>query len=224
MSSYKKKTDFVDYYKILNVPFGSSVEIIKSFFRDKAKVLHPDNKLSGSSEKFRELLVAYKTLVDNNQRKNYDKLYLEHTRKETDNNSLVFFLLPHDRIVYTNSIAYLARRGLLRRGMRTKDWMKYTGVYHDIDILVKKEEKHKNVVVKIPLIVRILCPSCMGSDVFCSCCNGKGTYKSTRSLNILFVPKLLVHNKIYNIELSKFRPDKFIHFKKKNIKLRIEVV
>lgn len=223
MSSPYSKKEFLDYYKILNIPFGSNTEIIKKFFRDRAKVLHPDNQKTGSEEKFRELLLAYKTLVDQTQRIRYDKLYSEKNNPNSKS-KLSFIVLPPERIIYTNSIAYLARRGLLRKGSRTSDWTKYTGIYHDIDIIVKKVESSLNIVVRIPLVVRILCPSCLGSDIYCECCNGKGTYKSTRSLNILFVPNLLIHNKIYNIELGKFRPDKFIHFKKKNIKLRIELV
>ena len=157
-------TKFPDYYAVLNLPFGSSPDVIK---------------------------------------KN--------------------FLLPQERLIYTTSMTFLARRGLLRAGFRRKDRTKYTGLSHDIDLLITKAEATRKILVKIPLTVRILCPECLGSNIYCECCNGIGTYKSNRSLQIVFEPNLIVHNRVYEFELSRFRPDKFIHFKKKKLRVRIDI-
>lgn len=212
---------FPDYYKTLNLPFGCSTDVIKKYFRELAKIYHPDNSKTGQTEKFQEIFTAYKTLVGK-EREDYDKRYLllqNHNLKKSNQP----FILPPDRIIYTTSMSFLAKKGLMRAGYRRVDRAKYTGIYHDLDILIKKEEAKKKIAVKIPLTVRILCPECMGSDIYCECCNGIGTYKGTRYLKVMFEPELIVNNRVYEFELSRFRPDKFIHFKKKKLRVKIEI-
>jgi molecular chaperone DnaJ len=60
----------------------------------------------------------------------------------------------------------------MRSGFCKKDRAKFTGLNHDIDLLIKKEEMTKRILVKIPLTVRILSPECLGSNIYCECCNG----------------------------------------------------
>ncbi|MCB1179198.1 MAG: DnaJ domain-containing protein [Leptospiraceae bacterium] len=206
-----------DYYKILNLPFGSPGELIKKTYRDLAKIYHPDNKETGDKKRFQEINAAYR-MLSGNIRNNYDLIYKKifYIGKET-------ITLPPARILYTGSLGDLAKKGLLKIGYRTKDRKKWTGVNHDLDILVKKSEREKTVIVKIPLTVRILCPSCLGSNIFCESCDGIGTYKSTRQLKLSFSPDLLIQDKIYELELSRFRPDRFIHFKKTRIKVKINI-
>ncbi|MCX8000026.1 MAG: molecular chaperone DnaJ, partial [Leptospiraceae bacterium] len=86
------------------------------------------------------------------------------------------------------------------------------------------EELNKKIRVNIPLVVRVLCPECQGSNIHCECCNGKGTYKSTRDLQITLEPELLIHKKMYELDLSHFRPDHFVHFKKKKLVFQIQVL
>ena len=63
-----------DYYKILGVEKTASKEEIKSAFRKKARILHPDvNKAPDAEEKFKELGKAYETLIDDNKRATYDR-------------------------------------------------------------------------------------------------------------------------------------------------------
>jgi len=51
-------------YKILGVPFGSTVGEIKRSYRQLAKHYHPDNKETGSASKFRLLNDAYNAILD----------------------------------------------------------------------------------------------------------------------------------------------------------------
>lgn len=213
---------FVDYYKTLNLPFGSSEEVIRKYFRELAKVYHPDNLKTGSENRFKEILDAYKTLTGTT-RERYDKEYQKNLQIEINKSKVILeYTLPPDRIIYTTSISFLAKHGLMRVGYRRKD-RKILGMNHDIDLLIKKEETNKRIFVRIPLIVRILCPECGGSNIYCECCNGIGTYKGTRILTIAFEPFLLVNNRIYEFDLKHLRPDKFIHFKKKKIKIKIDI-
>lgn len=61
-----------DYYDILGVPKGASVEDIKKAYRKLAHKYHPDKK-GGNAEKFKEINEAYQVLSDDTKRKQYDQ-------------------------------------------------------------------------------------------------------------------------------------------------------
>lgn len=161
------------------------------------------------------------------QRDAYDSAYQKYKIKFTIRSLSLAghkFVLPQSRIVYPSSMTYFAQRGLLRVGFRTKDRKRYSGINHDVSLQIRKKEALFRVLVKIPLTVRILCPECFGSNIYCESCGGQGTYKGTRNLEVLFEPELMVNDRVYEFELSRFRPDKFIHFKKKILRVKIEIL
>ncbi|ULQ60347.1 DnaJ domain-containing protein [Brucepastera parasyntrophica] len=111
-----------DCYQILGVTSSASAAEIKRAFRIRAKEIHPDipenTKLSSNSDaRMRELIHAYKTLSDSEQRAEFDVLYTKFrkTRKASDSDDrfdyrlwlmnrddkesrakLIFFDLLHD--------------------------------------------------------------------------------------------------------------------------------
>lgn len=63
-----------NYYDILGVPKTASQDEIKSAFRKKAKMYHPDvNKSADAPEKFKEVNEAYEVLSDPQKKSNYDQ-------------------------------------------------------------------------------------------------------------------------------------------------------
>jgi len=63
-----------DYYEILGIEKNATKDEIKSAFRKKARVYHPDiNKAPDAEEKFKELGKAYETLMDDDKRALYDR-------------------------------------------------------------------------------------------------------------------------------------------------------
>ena len=62
-----------DYYEILELERGASLEDIKKAFRKQALKYHPDrNKSDGASERFKEVNEAYQVLIDPERRRIYD--------------------------------------------------------------------------------------------------------------------------------------------------------
>ena len=62
-----------DYYEILGIEKNATKDEIKSAFRKKARVYHPDiNKAPDAEEKFKEVAEAYSVLSDQKKREQYD--------------------------------------------------------------------------------------------------------------------------------------------------------
>ena len=67
----QKEVDNSRLYDIMGVPKTATSDEIKKAFRKKAIKEHPDK--GGDVEKFKDLTVAYETLMDENKRKAYDR-------------------------------------------------------------------------------------------------------------------------------------------------------
>lgn len=216
---------FPDYYEALELPFGATTEAIRASFRRIAKICHPDVPTTGSESKFLHLYNAYRILSSTN-RKSYDESFkkyraVEFIRDKINKSSPL--VLPPSRISFSTGILELAKRGLMRKGFRTKDRRKITGINHDIIVTVKEREMFRRIIATIPLTVRIVCQVCMGGDLHCPACDGAGSYKSSRNLRVEFPPTTLQDRRIFEFDLSKFRPDSYTHFKKKSLRVMIHI-
>lgn len=63
-----------DYYEVLGISKGASIDEIKKAYRKLAMEYHPDrNKAAGAEEKFKEISEAYAVLSDDQKRQKYDQ-------------------------------------------------------------------------------------------------------------------------------------------------------
>lgn len=78
----------VDYYKILEIPFGSSQTDIKKAYKKLVHRYHPDLHLNQQNlyeEKMKNINEAYEILSDIEKRKQYDIHYQYHEGSSNDN-------------------------------------------------------------------------------------------------------------------------------------------
>jgi curved DNA-binding protein CbpA len=68
----------VDYYELLQVSTNAETETINRTYRLLAQRYHPDNQVTGSEARFRELHQAFTVLSDPEQRAKYDIAYHRH--------------------------------------------------------------------------------------------------------------------------------------------------
>jgi hypothetical protein len=76
------KTDFVDYYELLQLSSNADSDTIERVFRHLAKKFHPDNKESADSDRFRLIVEAHRTLSDPESRAGYDLMYQDYWNRK----------------------------------------------------------------------------------------------------------------------------------------------
>ena len=70
------RTQYKDYYALLDIDPDATIEQIKKAYRKLAKQYHPDvNDSNDAADRFREITEAYDTLTDPDRRRRYDRLH-----------------------------------------------------------------------------------------------------------------------------------------------------
>ena len=75
-----------DYYRVLGVKRDASIETIKKWYYDKAKLIHPDaneGKQKYNDEAFKQLTDAYEVLSSKDKRQRYDNHFKVRTETNT---------------------------------------------------------------------------------------------------------------------------------------------
>ena len=231
---------FVDHYAALGLAIDAGKALVKSRFRELAKLHHPD--AGGDGLKFLEIYNAYKILSCADSRNHYNVQYLRfirsplngfysgqsspagdsgHPAPEAFGGDDIRIISPA-RLLYPGNVADLARRGLLRKQFRGRDRRFILRIDYDIEVPLEEWEVNEPLVVCLPVIARTLCPDCMGSDPHCRACNGRGSYKNSRLVRLRLEGGLL-DGQVLEIGLSNLRLESLCHFKKKKIRLKISV-
>lgn len=202
-----------DYYAILGVDPGVTLEEIKSAYRRKAKALHPDH-YAGGSEPFRDLHEAYTVLSDPDCRRAYDDErawetrrparaagagWVEPMRPARSRSAPVEPLSPNDW-PYGSSpkdpFDEIVSRLWGDLGFDDPFSDLFAGARETVDFTVdvpltpQQARRGGRVQVSIPLPVR--CPACRGQGwvgVYrCQSCRGGGAVEQMRPVTISFGP------------------------------------
>lgn len=76
------KTDFIDYYELLQLSPNADTDTIERVFRHLAKKLHPDNAESADPDRFRLVVEAHRILTNPEARAGYDVQYQEYWNRK----------------------------------------------------------------------------------------------------------------------------------------------
>ncbi|HET6490603.1 MAG TPA: DnaJ domain-containing protein [Syntrophales bacterium] len=76
------KTDFIDYYELLQLSSNADTDTIERVFRHLAKKLHPDNTESADSDRFRLIVEAHRILSNAETRAGYDVKYQDYWNRK----------------------------------------------------------------------------------------------------------------------------------------------
>ena len=205
-------------YKDLGVAdFSTSSTVRKQFLR-LAKIFHPDNSRTGNHNRFQGILNAYETLLNPDLKSRLDK------KLKKNQESRRRLILSQDRVIIPSTIGTLAKLGLMKKGLKQKHREKYLGPLVDYIFRIYDSELQNNLFASVNLTTRELCPSCFGSDIHCTECDGKGSYKSSCSITFPLFDAIREPRKVHELDLLGYKPGPFIHFKRKFIFYKVVLV
>lgn len=207
--------DVFDHYALLGIAPDASLDAIRAAFRTKARLFHPDRP-GGDAMRFHEAYTAYRLLMDAQKRQQYDEL----RRIASSGLPLQRTMINIKRFVFPNSVAVLAKRGLMRANFRGRDRRIHTKIDYDMELPLSSEELTRPLLVPVPVTVRTICLECLGSDPHCSVCDGRGSCKSG-SIVPWKINGGLAHGQIVELGLERLRPAPLSYYKKRRIRIKI---
>lgn len=166
--------------------------------------------------RFHEAYTAYRLLMDAQKRQQYDEL----RRIASSGLPLQRTMINIKRFVFPNSVAVLAKRGLMRANFRGRDRRIHTKIDYDMELPLSSEELTRPLLVPVPVTVRTICLECLGSDPHCSVCDGRGSCKSG-SIVPWKINGGLAHGQIVELGLERLRPAPLSYYKKRRIRIKI---
>lgn len=207
-----------DYYNILGVSKEASHDEIKAAYRKLAKQYHPDVKITGDEEKFKEINEAWEILGDEEKRKNYDNPVKFGSNEFIDNIFQNFFHSHHQEF-YDDSITIDLNLTLEEI---------YSGTSKDIKYEIKEPCKYckGNGVEEYQE-----CPTCKGKQYVninsfirmpCGNCSGEGKIFKTRCKVCSGTGKSLESKqKILKFNISQGQPEGYITLRDKENKCNV---
>ncbi|MCX8029430.1 MAG: DnaJ domain-containing protein [Brevinematales bacterium] len=212
--------NFKNYYEILDVDFGASIEEIKASFRKLAKKYHPDLNNGKDTKDFKIILEAYKILSDDKLRSNYDKEYLKRITplkkfKNTTN------IIDPSRIEYKLSLLNISKAGFdLSKKFKRKEFLEELG--EDLVIYLTDKEIKEGALLAIKLPARSVCDVCYGTNRNCYRCDGTGYVTTIQEVKI-HIPPNIKHSETIYVELGKIEKRKGVtKFLPNDLKIKIK--
>ncbi len=230
---------FIDYYEVLNIEYGASIDEVKHAFRKLAKTYHPDVAENSSDIDFALVIEAYKVLSNPEEKEQYDREYEKVKMENRDSTTPVQTLHAHHhrqkldeetnlpvidkrRIEYSMSLKNILKSGLaLNKKFRHDDYLREIG--YDITIYLTPDEMESGAVAYIELPARSVCPVCMGRNRNCYLCEGLGYINLIENLK-LEIPAGIPDDYIIEVPLRGLRVRRFTYFTMKKVRIRIKII
>lgn len=170
-----KKKPEVDYYKMLGLEKGATVDQVKKAFRKLVLTAHPDK--GGDVEKFKEISKAYEILSDATKKELYDK-YGEEGLEAGGN---------PDAGGDGSDLFDILNGGMFGGGGRRRPNEKRRGEDVVFPLKVTLEELYNGLTKKLKLTKNVMCKDCdgkggKGNVTTCATCRGQGMRVMLRQL------------------------------------------
>lgn len=194
-----------DYYELLEIKEGAEKKEIRRAFCRLAKKHHPD--VSEGNGDFIRMVDAYRTLIDDKKRKEYNK------RLRGASGSL---LLPKDRIFYAVSLKDIALSPAVgvKNGGRCSSRRRNIGRMmkgYDVRVRLSCSELLRGAFVRIDVPAHVICPLCGGNRKSCSLCADRGHV--TRAVPVTVeIPCGLKDGEVFRVSLREKKRKGYAYF------------
>ncbi len=174
------------YYEILNICENASKDEIKKQFKKLVKMYHPDINSSLEAENiFKEINKAAEILLDDEKRKNYDKL--RNANKEVYNKK------PHQNYKTSESSGY-SFYDIFKKTENKKTKKPKKGSDITVNVEIDYQEALLGTYRSVNIAKSSICPKCLGKKFAngqkCSYCNGLGEKTLNKKITVKIPPKI----------------------------------
>ena len=204
------------YYDLFNLEKDADKQDIRRAFHRLAKQLHPD--VSKDDGLFVEVLVAYKTLIDDEKRSAYNNRISDGGFGPATRQTL-----PGSRVSFALSLEDVARfRPPARCGQSRKPGAWNPKGYH-VGVGVTRAEMHAPSAVEVGVPAHVVCPACGGDRVHCNHCSYRG-YVLKAVPVMVPIPTDLCHGAVFAFPLREIKNTKYAFFMVDTLYLKVMVL
>lgn len=183
-----------DYYEILGLPKGASIEEVKKAYRQLVMKYHPDRvppeEKKQAEEKFKEISESYAVLSDPQKKQLYDQyghagIDSRYTTEDIFRGADFSSIFEEMGGGFSDIFEHIFSDFGIFGGTRSRYYRKKTGEDLELKVAITLEEANKGVEKDISFLRYDNCPRCKGSGaepgsikVNCPTCRGSGVVRN----------------------------------------------
>jgi len=196
-------------YEILNVTREADTQDIRRAFYKLAKRYHPD--VSRNNALFIKILNAYKTLIDDSRRKQYDRVLTGQS-----------VVLPGERIFYAVSLKDIARPNPYAQTNPSHRFRFNNQKGYHICINLTASELISGATVYVDVPAHVICPLCHGHHTCCSFCSDRGYILKAVPVPVT-IPEDIRDGEVFRVLLRKIKYDQYAFFMIKDLLIKVRI-